>query len=103
VGAHLLHIDLNKHSKAHVFRATQEGIVFSFRYGLDIMRENGFNLQSSAWARANMFLSDLFTAVFVDTTNVPVELYEMTEVSGAARRWYRRGYFFFTQRSIQSI
>ncbi|HWH63339.1 MAG TPA: FGGY family carbohydrate kinase, partial [Ginsengibacter sp.] len=40
VGAYINNIDLNKHSKAHIFRAVQEGIAFAFRYGLDIMREN---------------------------------------------------------------
>jgi xylulokinase len=84
VGAHLLHIDLNKHSKAHVFRATQEGIVFSFRYGLDIMRENGIQPSVIRVGKANMFLSDLFSTAFVDTTNVPVELYENDGSVGAA-------------------
>ena len=84
VGAHLLHIDLNKHSKAHVFRAIQEGIVFSFRYGLEIMRESGIQLSVIRVGRANMFLSDLFASVFVDTTNVPVELYENDGSVGAA-------------------
>jgi len=84
VGAHLLHIDLNKHSKAHVFRATQEGIVFSFRYGLDIMRENGIVPSVIRVGRANMFLSDLFAEAFVDATNVAVELYENDGSVGAA-------------------
>jgi xylulokinase len=84
VGAHLLHIDLNKHSKAHVFRATQEGIVFSFRYGLDIMRENGILPSVIRVGRANMFLSDLFAEAFVDATNVAVELYENDGSVGAA-------------------
>jgi xylulokinase len=84
VGAHLLNIDLNKHSKAHVFRATQEGIVFSLRYGLDIMRENGIRPSVIRVGKANMFLSKLFTAAFVDTTNVPVELYENDGSVGAA-------------------
>ncbi|HEY2722363.1 MAG TPA: FGGY family carbohydrate kinase [Chitinophagaceae bacterium] len=84
VGAHILHIDLNKHSKAHLFRATQEGIVFSFRYGLDIMRENGIQPGIIRVGRANMFLSDLFTEVFVNTTNVPIELYENDGSVGAA-------------------
>jgi len=84
VGAHLLNIDLNKHSKAHVFRATQEGIVFSFRYGLDIMRENGIRPSVIRVGKANMFLSELFTAAFVDATNVPVELYENDGSVGAA-------------------
>ena len=84
VGAHLLHIDLNKHSKAHIFRATQEGIVFSFRYGLDIMRENGIRPSVIRVGKANMFLSDLFAKCFVDATNVPVEMYENDGSVGAA-------------------
>jgi len=84
VGAHLLNIDLNKHSKAHVFRATQEGIVFSFRFGLDIMRENGIQPSVIRVGKANMFLSDLFADAFVDATNVPVELYENDGSIGAA-------------------
>jgi len=84
IGAHILNIDLNKHTKAHVFRAVQEGIVFSFRYGLDIMRENGIQPSVIRVGRANMFLSDLFTDIFVDTTNVPVELYESDGSVGAA-------------------
>jgi len=84
VGAQLLNIDLNKHSRAHVFRATQEGIVFSFRYGLDIMRENGVQPSVIRVGKANMFLSDLFAGAFVDTTNVPVELYVNDGSVGAA-------------------
>jgi xylulokinase len=84
IGAHILNIDLNKHSKAHVFRAVQEGIVFSFRYGLDIMRENGIEPSVIRVGRANMFLSDLFAKAFVNTTNIPVEMYESDGSVGAA-------------------
>jgi xylulokinase len=84
IGAHILNVDLNKHTKAHVFRAVQEGIVFSFRYGLDIMRENGIQPSVIRVGRANMFLSDVFTDIFVNTTNVPVELYESDGSVGAA-------------------
>jgi len=38
IGAQLLDVDLNIHGPAHLYRAGQEGIAFSFRYGLDIMR-----------------------------------------------------------------
>ena len=54
IGAHILNIDLNKHSKAHVFRAVQEGIVFSFKYGLEIMKENGIKPSVMRVGRANM-------------------------------------------------
>lgn len=84
IGAHILNIDLNKHSKAHVFRALQEGIVFSFRYGLEIMKENSIEPSVIRVGRANMFLSDLFTEAFVNTTNIPVETYESDGSVGAA-------------------
>ena len=83
-GAALAGIDLNKHGKAHVFRAVQEGIAFAFRYGLDIMRENGLHPSVIRAGRANMFLSDVFTEVFVNATGVPVELYENDGSAGAA-------------------
>jgi len=84
VGAHILNIDLNKHSKAHIFRAAQEGIAFAFRYGLDIMRENGINPAVIHAGKANMFLSDVFTEAFVNATHVAVELYKNDGSVGAA-------------------
>jgi len=48
------------------------------------MRESGIQLSVIRVGRANMFLSDLFASVFVDTTNVPVELYENDGSVGAA-------------------
>ena len=84
VQAHLQNIDFNKHSSVHLFRAAQEGIAFAFRYGLDIMRENGMNPKIIRAAKANMFLSDVFTQSFVNVNNVAVEFYEGDGSFGAA-------------------
>jgi xylulokinase len=84
IGVHFHHIDLNLHSQAHLFRAAQEGIACAFRYGLDIMRENGMNPQVIRAGKANLFLSDLFIEAFVNTTHVPVELYNCDGSVGAA-------------------
>jgi xylulokinase len=84
IGAQLLDIDLNIHGPAHLYRAGQEGIAFSFRYGLDIMRENGMNPSVIRAGRANMFLSSVFTDAFVNATNVPVELYNSDGSVGAS-------------------
>ncbi len=84
VGSHIHNIDLNKHKAAHVYRAGQEGIAFAFRYGLDIMRENGMNPSVIRAGKSNMFLSNVFTEAFVNATNVPVELYESDGSVGAA-------------------
>jgi xylulokinase len=84
VGAHINNIDLNLHTQAHIFRASQEGIAFAFRYGLDILRENGMNPTVIRAGRANLFLSELFTEAFVNATKVPVELYNCDGSVGAA-------------------
>ncbi len=84
VNAHMQQIDLNKHTASHIFRAVQEGIAFSFRYGLDIMRSNGLTPTVIRAGKANLFLSDVFAQAFVDTTDTPVELYACDGSVGAA-------------------
>lgn len=83
-GAQLLGIDLNINTQADIFRAVQEGIAFSFRYGLDIMRENGIKPKVIRAGKANLFLSDGFAQTFVDVTGVSLELYENDGSVGAA-------------------
>ena len=84
VHAHVQNIDLNKHSRAHLFRAAQEGIAFAFRYGLDIMKENGMHPGVIRASKANMFLSDVFTESFANTNNVAIEFYDGDGSFGAA-------------------
>jgi xylulokinase len=84
IGAQIQGIDLNHHTAAHIYRAGQEGIAFAFRYGLDIMRENGMSPSVIRAGKANMFLSGVFTEAFVNATNVPVELYDCDGSVGAA-------------------
>lgn len=84
VNAHINHIDLNIHGAAHIFRAAQESIAFAFRYGLDILKENGTIPTVIRAGKANMFQSTVFQQAFVDVTNVPVELYQTDGSVGAA-------------------
>lgn len=84
IGAHFQNIDFNLHTNAHIFRGVQEGIAFAFRYGLDIMRSNGLRPNVIRCGKANLFLSELFLEAFVNSTGVPVELYENDGSVGAA-------------------
>lgn len=84
VGAHFHSIDLSIHGTGHMVRAVQEGIAFSFRYGLDIMRENGINPTVVRAGKANLFLSDVFAQSFANVNNVAVEFYEGDGSFGAA-------------------
>lgn len=84
IGAQILGLDLNKHTAAHIYRASQEGIAFAFRYGLDIMRENKLAPSVIKAGKANLFLSPVFTHAFVNATGVPVDLYNVEGSVGAA-------------------
>ena len=84
LGAHIENIDLNRHSAAHILKAIHEGIAFSFRYGLDIMRENGYHPAVIKAGYSNLFLSEVFQRDFVGATGVPVELYDHDGSVGAA-------------------
>lgn len=109
VGAHLHNIDLNLHTSSHIFRAGQEGIAFAFRYGLDIMRENGINPAIIRAGKANMFLSPVFIEAFVHATGVPVELHDSDGSIGAALgAGLGAGYFkdssdAFSRREVSAI
>lgn len=78
-------IDFNIHSVAHVLRATQEGIAFSFRYGVDIMREMGLEANVMRAGMANLFLSPLFRQTLATICDVRIELYNTDGSLGAAR------------------
>jgi xylulokinase len=84
VGAHFQNLDFNIHTDAHLVRAAQEGVAFAFRYGLDIMRENGMHPTIIRAGKANLFLSDVFTRSFVNSTNVAIEFYDGDGSYGAA-------------------
>jgi xylulokinase len=85
VGCSLRGIDFNHHSRAHVMRAAQEGIVFSFMYGIEIMQQMGMPVTRIRAGHANMFLSPLFRETLASITNAPIELYDTDGSVGAAR------------------
>jgi xylulokinase len=84
IGSHFSNIDLNIHTKAHLYRGVQEGIAFAFRYGLDIMRENGLHPSVIRAGQSNLFLSVPFVEAFVNATDTPVQLFDCDGSVGAA-------------------
>lgn len=85
IGASLEHLDLNRHTTADIFRATQEGVAFALCYGLEIMREMGLRPSTIRAGNANMFQSELFRRTFATCANAPVELMTTDGAEGAAR------------------
>ena len=56
-------VNFNRHGKAHLMRAAQEGIVFSFQYGIEIMEKMGIPVKMIHAGKANMFLSPIFMGI----------------------------------------
>ncbi len=84
-GASVEGIDLNRHTTAHLLRAAQEGIAYSFRYGIDIMRTLGLRPDVIRAGRANLFLSPLFRRTLATLTGARIELFDTDGALGAAR------------------
>jgi xylulokinase len=84
-GARFTGLNFNRHTSAHMFRAAQEGIAFSFRYGLDIMKETGIDPKVIRAGNANMFLSKVFRETLSDITGTVIHLYNTDGSIGAAR------------------
>ncbi len=84
-GASILGIDLNIHERADLLRAVQEGIVFAFKYGIDIMDSIGIPVMHIHAGHSNMFLSDVFSSTLASVTGATITLYDTDGAAGAAR------------------
>jgi xylulokinase len=78
-------VNFNVHDKRHLIRAAQEGIVFSFKYGIDIMEQIGMNVKKIHAGHANMFLSKIFRDTLAGVTGATIELYDTDGSVGAAK------------------
>ncbi len=78
-------INFNIHDKKDILRAAQEGIVFSYEYGMEIMRQMGMNIHTIKAGYANMFLSPVFGQTLASISGATIELYDTDGAAGAAR------------------
>jgi xylulokinase len=85
IGAQVSGLGFNTHTDAHLFRAAQEGIVFSFKYGMEIMEEIGIHANVIRAGKANMFLSPVFRETLAGVSGATIELYDTDGSVGAAR------------------
>ena len=85
IGAAFTGLDLVRHGAPHILRAAQEGIAFSFRYGIDVMREIGLDLRVIRAGKANLFLSPLFRETLATLCEADIQLYDTDGSLGAAR------------------
>jgi xylulokinase len=85
IGAQAHHLNFNIHSKPDVLRAVQEGVAFSFKYGIDIMQSMEIRPSVLKAGAANMFLSPVFCKTLASVAGVTINLYNTDGAQGAAR------------------
>ncbi|MDR2056862.1 MAG: carbohydrate kinase [Dysgonamonadaceae bacterium] len=85
IGSSFYGINFNIHNQSDIIRAAQEGIVFSFQYGMEIMAEMGMNINLIRAGNANMFLSPIFRQTLAGISGATIELYDTDGAAGAAK------------------
>lgn len=85
IGSLIKGVNFNIHGKGHLLRAAQEGIVFSFNYGMEIMKGIGIHASVIRAGKANMFLSPIFRDTLAGVSGATIELYNTDGSVGAAR------------------
>ena len=78
-------LSFNIHDQRYLLRAVQEGIVFSFKYGIEIMQSIGIDPKTIRAGNANMFLSPLFREALATITDATIELFDTDGAAGAAK------------------
>lgn len=85
IGSSIHGVNFVKHGKQHIVRAAQEGIVFSFQYGIEIMEQMGMDVKKIHAGHANMFLSPLFRETLAGVSGATIELFDTDGSVGAAK------------------
>ncbi|MBO4567286.1 MAG: carbohydrate kinase [Bacteroidales bacterium] len=78
-------VNFNRHGRAHLMRAAQEGIVFAFQYGIELMQQMGLRVDKIHAGKANMFQSNVFRDTLAGISGATIELYDTEGSAGAAK------------------
>ena len=84
IGSSIHGINFNIHNANTLARAAQEGVAFSFKYGMEIMQATGMDTNVIRAGHANMFLSPIFRTTLATVADAVIELYDTDGAMGAA-------------------
>jgi xylulokinase len=85
IGSHIINLNFNQHTNAHLFRAGLEGIAFAFVYGINILKEMGLEINVLKVGNDNLFQSNIFRETIATLVNCTIEIIETTGAIGAAK------------------
>lgn len=85
IGSHVFNLDFNRHKRAHIYRASLEGVAFSFVYGVRFLKEMGLDVNVIRVAKENMFQSKVFATTIATLLDANIEIVATSGAIGAAR------------------
>ena len=85
LGTQYQNLNLTKHSKEHLCRATLEGIAFAFVYGMNLLKKDNTEIKVIRAGNDNLFRASLFSETIATLLNQDIEIYDTTGAVGAAR------------------
>lgn len=85
IGTHFLNLNLNIHNNSHLFRASLEGIAFSFVYGMECLKDDNATIGVIRAGNDNLFRSEIFSNTVATLIGHEIEIYNTTGAVGAAR------------------
>ncbi len=85
LGSHIFNLDFNRHTRAHIYRASLEGVAFSFVYGVKFLKEMGLDVNVIRVATENMFQSKVFATTIATLLDANIEVVATNGAIGAAR------------------
>ncbi|MCB0558267.1 MAG: carbohydrate kinase [Lewinellaceae bacterium] len=85
IGGHIHHLQFNRHSRPHLFRAALEGVAFAFVYGVNILKEMGLDVNQIRVGNDNLFQSAIFSSTIATLIGSRIEVLDTTGAVGAAK------------------
>ena len=84
-GSQINNLQFNRHKQEHMYRASLEGIAFSFVYGFEVLKEMGLNPSMIKVGNDNLFQSDIFSKTIATLLDTPIQLIDTNGAAGAAK------------------
>jgi len=84
-GAQVNNLQFNRHTQSHFFRASLEGIAFSFIYGFQILKKLGLDTTVIKVGNDNLFQSPVFSQTITSMLGCNIEVIDTTGAVGAAK------------------
>ncbi len=104
IGAHCCNLQLNRHTKAHLYRAALEGVAFSFVYGIEILKSIGLAANVIRVGNDNLFQSPIFAYTVANLVGAEIEMLKTNGATGAAiAGGFAVGHFSTLKEGLQGL